>query len=619
MHSGQGISGVMFADRYEIISMLGRGGMGDVCLAKDLYLEGSLVALKLLHIPSDKNAVFIDRFAREIQVTRMVSHPNVIRTYELGHFGNRMYYTMEYIDGVTLEDELENFIIPFKESLNIFYQLCLGLKAIHNVGIVHRDIKPSNIIIGKDGVPKYSDFGTAHLKGSDLTMTHDVIGTYEYIAPELFVSPNVTPAIDIYSLGVVAYRLFAGVQPLECENQYQLIYAKSQGNIQPIKSKAQDIPEFINQITQEMLALNPEERVSIDELVTRVENYIENDLGVLKSDFIHPYKVKSEFENRNDDLPPTIILNTAKIRKDNESYFDKSAREAILSIINSVKHFEVSPARKKQISFFRQALMSIILLFLMWYVFLSQSFQDKLHSPGGVRGLIAWYSASSLNLQDGDKVESLTNNGLKKNIIGAQLIEDNKPVFRKRRAYGHPVIEFDGINDFIEVNEIAKYLRNTDSATIIYVARAFNKPEQNYLFSGHLEDKDTNLFHIGFVGNEKVRIRTIKNSFTAGFHDSAPTVINGFSVYSVTFKPKSVLVHQDGRKLFEDIITDPIDFSNATYFSIGQEYDDLEPSDFFKGELAEVMFYDNALNDEDRKTVERLLAEKYLLSLRSEN
>ncbi len=203
---GRFTPGMLIAERYRIISLLGRGGMGEVFRADDLTL-GQPVALKFLP-ESMIDELRLERFRNEVRIARRISHPNVCRVYDIGETGNHVFLSMEYVDGEDLSSLLRRMgRLPRDKALEIARKMCAGLAAAHDTGVLHRDLKPSNIMLDARGEVRIMDFGLAGL-------AHEIkdvrSGTPAYMAPEQLVGKEVTVRSDIYALGLVLYELFSG-------------------------------------------------------------------------------------------------------------------------------------------------------------------------------------------------------------------------------------------------------------------------------------------------------------------------------------------------------------------------------------------------------------------------
>ena len=205
---------------HQIEAVLGQGGMGVVYLATQKGL-GRKVALKVLPAKAGRDPAFAERFAREARALASLNHPNITAVYDFGKAGEHYFLSMEYVDGVNLRQLLSAQKVATKQALQIVEQICDALQYAHDEGVVHRDIKPENILLDRRGNLKITDFGLAKMLGREedgptgLTMTHQVMGTPHYMAPEQVEKPTeVDHRADIYSLGVVFYELLTGELPL---------------------------------------------------------------------------------------------------------------------------------------------------------------------------------------------------------------------------------------------------------------------------------------------------------------------------------------------------------------------------------------------------------------------
>ena len=204
----------MVGGRYELERPLGHGAMAVVDLARDVELDRP-VALKRLAENLARDDELRARFLREARMAARLAHPNVVRVYDVGEDGGRPFIAMEYVDGETLAElTARQGPRPAGEAAALGVQLCRGLAAVHDAGLVHRDVKPQNILLRRDGVLKLGDFGIAlgH-EGTRLTIAGTVLGTAAYLAPEQARGEDVTAAADIYGVGAVLYELLSGRPP----------------------------------------------------------------------------------------------------------------------------------------------------------------------------------------------------------------------------------------------------------------------------------------------------------------------------------------------------------------------------------------------------------------------
>jgi serine/threonine protein kinase len=201
--------GTILADRYRVIGLLGRGGMGEVYRADDLKL-GQAVALKFLPPKLAEDPVRRERFFAEVRITRQLSHPNICRVYDIGEIEGRHFLSMEFIDGEDLASLLKRIgHLTNEKALDIARQLAAGLAAAHERGVLHRDLKPANIMLDGHGRVRITDFGLAIAQG-DETQAAEIAGTPAYMAPEQLAGKGATVRSDMYSLGLVLYEIYTG-------------------------------------------------------------------------------------------------------------------------------------------------------------------------------------------------------------------------------------------------------------------------------------------------------------------------------------------------------------------------------------------------------------------------
>ncbi len=199
----------MLADRYRIVALIGRGGMGEVYRADDLKL-GQPVALKFLPDNVAHDADRLARFHQEVRMARQVAHPNVCRVYDIGEADGQHFLSMEYVDGEDLASLLRRIgRLPADKATELARQLCAGLASAHDRGVLHRDLKPANVLIDGRGRVRIADFGLAGLS-EDQRDRHEVAGTPGYMAPEQYVGQGTTTRTDVYALGLVLYEMFTG-------------------------------------------------------------------------------------------------------------------------------------------------------------------------------------------------------------------------------------------------------------------------------------------------------------------------------------------------------------------------------------------------------------------------
>jgi serine/threonine protein kinase len=247
--------------RYRLEEVLGHGGMALVYRAWDDELERP-VAVKLLADNLARDEQLRRRFLREARTAARLAHPNIVEIYDSGELDGRLYIVMEYVEGKTLAEILRGQgPLPPAEATQLALQLCAGLDHAHERGIVHRDIKPQNLLVQEDDILKIADFGIAKPDGATtLTEAGGIIGTAAYLAPEQLSGEVVTPAADIYALGVVLYEMLTGRPPYEVETITQLIGRPQDESAPPVRELAPEVPPDLEAVTMRCLARLPRYR-----------------------------------------------------------------------------------------------------------------------------------------------------------------------------------------------------------------------------------------------------------------------------------------------------------------------------------------------------------------------
>ena len=271
--------GSIVAGRYEIQTVLGSGGMGQVYRAVDNELSGELVALKLLHHTISQERSIFDRFKNEVSVARGLAHPNIVRTYDLGKAPEGYYYiSMEYVEGQSLKEKLEAAVtLPVSDAAFVLYQLLQAVAYAHSRGVIHRDLKPANVMICKSGEVKLADFGTARLLKSqaELTPTGQVIGTPYYMAPEQVRGEEVDAGCDIYALGIIGFELVTGKRPFDGENYVATAYKHLTEAVPKIAGTDLRIPQWYEDIIYKATAKSKTDRFSsAKEFASALKRYV---------------------------------------------------------------------------------------------------------------------------------------------------------------------------------------------------------------------------------------------------------------------------------------------------------------------------------------------------------
>jgi serine/threonine protein kinase len=253
--------GNTLANRYEILEILGEGGMGAVYKAHDLELERE-VALKVIRPELANDREVLRRFKQELILARQVGDRNVIRIFDLGEAERIKFITMEYVEGDSLHSILrQRSKLDVVEAVDIMEQVASGLAAVHREGIIHRDLKPGNIMRDKNGRVVVMDFGLARsLVGDGQTRTGAMLGTVEYMSPEQAQGQELTASSDVFTFGLILYQLLTGTTPFQAESVIASLLMRAQQRAVPLSDIDRLIPGVLSNIVAKCLETDPARR-----------------------------------------------------------------------------------------------------------------------------------------------------------------------------------------------------------------------------------------------------------------------------------------------------------------------------------------------------------------------
>ena len=256
---GRFTPGQILGERYRVVALAGRGGMGEVYRAEDLRL-GQIVAMKFLPEKLSQDAAALSRFHAEVRNARQVSHPNVCRVFDIGEADGVLFLTMEYVDGEDLASVVRRIgrLSPDKAT-EIARQVCAGLAAAHERGVIHRDLKPANVMLDGTGKIRITDFGLAGI-AADMHGEDARAGTPAYMAPEQLAGKEVTTKSDIYSLGLILYEILTGKRAFEASTLAELIKQRESGAIANPSTLIRDLDPLIERVILRCLETDPDKR-----------------------------------------------------------------------------------------------------------------------------------------------------------------------------------------------------------------------------------------------------------------------------------------------------------------------------------------------------------------------
>jgi serine/threonine-protein kinase len=260
--------GAMLMERYRVIRRVGKGGFGAVVLVEDVVI-GEDIILKFLNRDIAADANMIERFKHELRYARRITHENVIRIHDFLTLQKSHAISMEYFPSHSLSDELKQGPLSLKRGLKIVWDICCGMRAAHQAGVVHRDLKPPNILLNAHGLVKVVDFGLAALNHTDarLTRTGVLIGTPTYMAPEQVRARTIDARTDIYSLGVIMYEIFTGRPPYVADDPMAVLFQHVEGKPTPPRQLKPEIPAAVEAIMLKAMWVDPARRFqSMDDL-----------------------------------------------------------------------------------------------------------------------------------------------------------------------------------------------------------------------------------------------------------------------------------------------------------------------------------------------------------------
>lgn len=320
--------------RYEIQEIVGVGGMSVVYKAYD-NVDDRIVAVKILKDEFLTNDEFVRRFKNESKAIALLSHPNIVKVYDVS-FGEKLQYiVMEYVDGITLKEYIQKQgAITWNDALFFMTQILKALQHAHDKGIVHRDIKPQNIILLSNGNIKVADFGIARFSRSETrTLTDTAIGSVHYISPEQAKGEFTDERADIYSVGVVLYEMLAGKVPFEAESAVSVALMQVQNDAQKLTDINPDIPKGLEQICIHAMQKDPADRYqTATEMLLDIEEIIKNP----KTEFDYSYFVDKEptkYVMKTDDKAVQKQENDEAYDEDDDSYYDPDHKKKIISAV----------------------------------------------------------------------------------------------------------------------------------------------------------------------------------------------------------------------------------------------------------------------------------------------
>ena len=587
-------SGHLFAGRYQVQKLLGKGGMGEVYLAHDSIIKET-VALKVMLPQFLSQESMKERFHREIVLTRKVSSPHIIRTFECGVEGNLPYFTMEHIDGPVLKDLIQSKKLKSPEVIGIIYSVLLGLEAIHEQGIVHRDIKPGNVLANSNNDIKIGDFGVAWPGSSDLTKTSEVVGSACYLAPELWSSGYPDCRSDIYAVGCLALELASGSPPFSRNSSAQLMYAHLSETPSSIREFDKKVPTWWSDLVARMLAKEPDERPeNVEVIIEEIEKNIEED----------PRLALHSLASGNGNGSSIQKMRLTRRRPGSTAIAKGSPTTLNLTLT-------ALPVQK-----LLAGLLVAVCLPLLTIGFFAFQGKDSDPLPDSLSTLNAGtlntvtLDTSTLTNKEGQAIPRWVGDG----VTAIQTEQHRQAKLGYSNELRQKVVTFDGNDDFYDLHGLRQLFdQHTSGVTLFVVARntkTNSSVKRTYLISATHTNRQQEIFRLGFNhSNSGLLVNTTGKG--GKFHISKTVTLEEFALYSLVLTSDKFRLSRNSKLLLAQQNHSTIHFNDVGLVSLGQEYDRTKPSDFFAGDIALLQIINRPLEEGAVNKIEESIYSKF--------
>lgn len=599
-----GVGGII-SGRYRILQILGKGGVGFVYLAEDAVLKGQHVAIKVLYPDHEEAEFHRNRFFREVSLTRNLESSNIIRTYDVGQDGPALYYTMEVLQGQTLSELLKaNNQITFEQVLDMLVQSARGLEVIHGAEIIHRDVKPSNLFVTDAGVVKLMDFGLARPQNSQLTQSSATPGSAAYMPPEIWQGNTATKESDLYSFGITAFELLAGQHPFPSDSVANMMYNHLRTVPPTLKDLIPDVPPKLSQLIAGLLEKDPEKRPESATEVIRCFQEVLDNKARWSSILVRPIKaISGSSASERSERGRRKVFTSVYLM----------AGCAVLGVVLGV----ITVSLQRESRRFQDSTQHAV----------SQGTEPVTSkAPVELRKAILWLNAGTLAEFGKNRGEPVA---IWKHASGDQEkagVMQAFPDWRPRFNYAGkiPVVSFDGKSHFFESKEVVSQLKYLKSMTVFsllraapFLARDANSRKQRFVWSAQLPYNDMVLARMGFNSLNGVRLNFSSEGRNANFDSQPIAGIKNFHLYTLVLDRKVGSLFVDGEQTKAVQINQPLAFRDVSRFVVGQDIDQMRQktrfTDFFRGDIAELILIGSRLSDERRRELERMLSAKYSL------
>lgn len=532
-------------------------------------------------------------FEREVAICAKLTHANIVQVYASGERDGYLYLVMELVDGHNLARTLQTAVknahgMPPAFSAYVASEAAKGLAYAHDhaddddvpMNIVHRDVSPQNIIVGFDGQVKVVDFGIAKAAGStDLTAPGMVKGKVAYMSPEQVNGAPLDRRSDVFGLGIILWEMLAGRRLFQANN-----YTATSLRVLEMPVPAPS-------------SVRPGVHAELDRIVSRA---VERDLDRRYSSALELHQDLAAFMSA--EHPSYLHTDAAAFMRATFELGDEpvtmmltpSATPSVPLTAILTPQPAPQPTDRRWLGGLGAAAL-LVAAFVLW-----PSGGPPPIPPSDVSGLTAYFDASLLNTSG--PVDSWIEAGPLR-ITATQDEEQRRPHFFEAADPEPAFVRFDGQDDFLRADALAKALRRAQGLTVIWVVR-LRRHKIQYIWSIHGEDGDRDVARGGFGDDGGMRTMVLRGQ-NKWYPRSPPVAVaREVGIFSLVADASAVRMFAAGDEVSSQATQSPPPFIDATYFSLGQEYDDGGPADFFAGDLIAIVVYDRALTDEERRSVE---------------
>ena len=623
---------VYFGQNLILLDKLASGGMGEVFRARQTGTGGfqKTVAVKRILPQFAARPDFAEMFRHEMNLCAKLQHPNIVQVFSNGKEGGYLYLVMEFVNGKTVAELLmearrREIRIPPEISCFVISEVAQGLAYAHtrkdeesgiSLNIVHRDVSPQNIMLGFEGEIKILDFGIARAADRvEGTKTGDLKGKIPYAAPEYIEGHMLDHRADIFGLGVVFHEMLAQRPLFAADSTVQTLKNVVE---MPIPSLIEEFPDVrfeLEGIVMKSLERDPVERFQSAQEISRLIAVFTNKM--------YPNFTRTDF-NRfvrgmfGDEKDPAM----AELR-DLYGFSKRVPADLVHSDTeippedNEPHHGPIIFSTFPRILFLIPAFLFLVTLGLAVWYFKEGSVVDV--KPTEIPGILSSLQPSAFEKDEKGRVLKWKDSSWLQNDATA-LNSASAPEVLANIANGFDAVHFDGKGEFLVSEGLGSTLSRIEALSVLFVAKSYvtTKETENaaYVWSAQHSDRSGDILRAGLAYGNRIRLKFDRNPGVVLYEDSKPVDTSNFSIYSTIFSASTVSLFYNGIQSISAKINVPINYSDIGTYSIGQAFDDSNPSNFFSGDIAEILIYSRAITNQERQTLEQYLGHKYRIKLK---